>query len=200
MNTTTTTNEAAAAFLAKLGKLGVTMEASSPLPGVDPAEKKGERGWAHIRYTVTLARNGKAFWSGPYKLGTGHVKWPSEPELMVGKYLRPFMGKDEALRAVWAKRGNRRLIAEDEAKAAAGLAYVQKVAPTLDSVLGSLLSDGSCHFDGERFEDWCSNYGYSDDSIKAKDIFDTCEAIGKDLRRAFSLAEIEELRELSRDL
>jgi hypothetical protein len=59
----------------------------------------------------------------------------------------------------------------------------------------SLLSDGSAFFDGHRFEDWADELGYSSDSIKAKETFETCDRIGRDLARFLSRDELESLRE-----
>ena len=84
-----------------------------------------------------------------------------------------------------------------EASAAAKLAKAHKVAPKLDGVMRSLLSDGSAYFDGLRFEEWASEYGYSSDSIKAKETFEACDRIGRDLSRALSRDELAGLREWS---
>lgn len=185
---------------AKLIELGVAIECSPPIGGVDEPDKKGERGWPHIAYAVTVARNGKALWSGPYKLGTGHVKWPDENELHTSKYIG-MMGREEAINAARLKKGrpNARLLPNDEARAAGGLAFKQAVKPSMADVMHSLILDGSCHFDGETFSGWCANYGHSDDSIKARDMFEVCEGIGKKIRKAFTPDEIATLRELASD-
>lgn len=192
----TTTKETR--FGAKLAELGITMESSAGVGGVDASTEKDGRGWPHIAYAVTLARNGKVFWAGPYKLGTGHVKWPTEEQLERMQYRR-MSGRDDAIHAARLRvsRPNARLLPEDEARAAAGLAWVQGVKPTLESVMSSLLLDGACHFDGETFSDWCANCGYSDDSIRAKRLFEACEEIGKSVRRALSHDAIQDLRNIA---
>ncbi len=81
------------------------------------------------------------------------------------------------------------------ANTAAKLATNQGVAPKLDDVVSSLLLDGSAFFDGERFEDWAANFGYSSDSIKAKETFETCDRVGRDLARHLSRDELAGLRE-----
>lgn len=199
MNTATESNptEALAPLLASLG---VTLEASSPSPGVDPAEGKDGKPWPHIAYTVTVYRHGKRVWSGPYKLGVGHVKYPAPPT-----YPQTFprgVWRDEAdeVAGVLARNRYASIFPEPYAKAATYFANLQKVVPTLPNVLGSLLMDGSAYFDGERFQEWAENLGYSSDSIKAKALFDTCDAIGRDLARAFSREELAQLRELAREL
>lgn len=58
--------------------------------------------------------------------------------------------------------------------------------PTVADVLYSLFSDASAA--DENFSDWCSNYGYSDDSIKALNIYKACTDIAQNLRRQFDPA------------
>ena len=57
------------------------------------------------------------------------------------------------------------------------------VAPVAADVLHSLLLDASaCEM---SFSDWAGDYGYSDDSIDALNVYRKCCAIGKDLRKVF---------------
>ena len=58
--------------------------------------------------------------------------------------------------------------------------------PTVADVLYSLFSDASAA--DENFSDWCSTYGYSDDSIKALNIYKACTDIAANLRRQFDPA------------
>jgi hypothetical protein len=67
-------------------------------------------------------------------------------------------------------------------------------APTSASVLYSLLSDASCVEYG--FLDFCDNLGYSNDSIKALDMFKACEVTARDLKKAFTSEQLETLNEL----
>jgi hypothetical protein len=55
--------------------------------------------------------------------------------------------------------------------------------------------DGGAYFDAQTFEDWCSDYGYDSDSRKAESIWKSCDEIGRNLARAFTAQELEELRE-----
>lgn len=176
---------------AVIERLGITLESSSPLGGVD-----GD--WPHISYQCRIVRNGREFWSGPYKLGVVHVKIPTiqqglpisggvqftQDECYCWNVLklRPHSDiKDKAL----------------QASLCAKLAIAQKVTPKLPDVLHSLLLDGAAV--DQTFEDWCAELGYSDDSIKARDTFEQCERIGKALARAFTRAELDELREAFRE-
>ncbi len=134
--------------------------------------------WPCIAYDVELQRKGRRVWAGPYNLGIGHVKEPK---------LNP-----------WEK-GLRHMGDKQKAYRAAELAKAQKVSPKLADVVHSLLLDGSPAFDGLSFEDWASEYGYSDDSIKAKEAYDTCLQTGLALRRAFNEADLAQLREAFQD-
>lgn len=59
-------------------------------------------------------------------------------------------------------------------------------------ILYSLVVDSDCITCGS-FEDWCSNYGYDTDSIKANKIYNDCLQIGLKMNSAFNLPELQEL-------
>ena len=60
-----------------------------------------------------------------------------------------------------------------------GLAHTES--PKLDSVLDCLLTD-SIGVDGVIFEDFCSEFGYNEDSIKAKKVYEACKKNSKKLK------------------
>lgn len=175
-----------------LERFGLSIQSSPPVGGVDDT-------WPHIAYAVTLARKGKAFWTGPYKLGIGHVKIP-KPPAGGGQWMWKFhLSRDEE-GMLYAMNGRPHANFTDKALQAslcAKLAVAQKVSPTLPHVLHSLLMDSSAT--GETFSDWCANYGYSDDSIKALETYQACVKIGQTLSKAFTPAELSELREIFSD-
>ena len=169
-------------------RFDLSIQSSPPVGGVDDK-------WPHIAYAVTLARKGKAFWTGPYKLGVGHVKIPTTKEGLP----RMVFTQDEGY--CWNTLRNRPnadiLDKALQASLCAKLAVAQKVSPTLPDVLHSLLMDGSAV--DETFSNWCANYGYSDDSIKALGMYEDCVKTGRDLAKAFTLGELSELREIFSD-
>lgn len=57
------------------------------------------------------------------------------------------------------------------------------VRPTVADVLYSLFMDANAA--DESFSDWCDNFGYSDDSIKALNTYKACCDIAKHLRQQF---------------
>lgn len=168
--------------------------------GLTLAVLSGPRGavrdndWPCIEYTVELSNARRTvIWTGPYFLGVGHVKVPKGMPFSVQFHLTT---DEERLLNTWqskphAQFTNKQLHADTAAK----LAKMQRVAPKLEDVCHSLLSDGAAFFDGLRFEDWAADFGYSDDSIKAKQTFDTCDRIGRDLARHLSRDELAGLRE-----
>ena len=175
-----------------VSKLGLSLESSSPLGGVD-------EDWPRIAYQCRLVRNGREVWYGPYKLGIGHVKLVDPYKLGHASAWSMHLSEEEKnILSAMAKRPGVQFkdkAVKIQARACAKLAIAQKVTPKLADVLHSLLLDGSAHFDSQTFEDWCADFGYSDNSIKARDTFETCERIGKAIARAFSRDELAELRE-----
>jgi hypothetical protein len=68
------------------------------------------------------------------------------------------------------------------------------VAPNAYSVLAGISGDASAH--NLHFVDWCNEYGYSNDSIQAKAIYDYSCKFSRDISRFFTPTELEELSEI----
>jgi len=69
--------------------------------------------------------------------------------------------------------------------------------PDLCDALGCLLRDAEGA--GESFRTWCADLGFSDDSIKARNMWRACSRTAAALSRLFTSAELEGLRELFAD-
>jgi hypothetical protein len=69
--------------------------------------------------------------------------------------------------------------------------------PKVADVLHSLIMDANSA--DENFHEWCANYGYSDDSIKAMNIYKACLDIAVALRKHFSPDILRQVRELLQD-
>lgn len=167
-----------------------------------PRGEVHDNNWPCIAYTMELLNERrKVIWSGPYSLGVGHVKWPSLSVIENYNFHPTTWGlNSEELNVarIHARGQTLKKTPEGmaiEASVAAKLAKKQSVKPKLENVCHSLLLDGSAFFDGERFEDWANNLGYSSDSIKAKETFEACDRTGRDLSRALSRDDLEALRE-----
>lgn len=70
-------------------------------------------------------------------------------------------------------------------------------APSAADVLHSLLLDAEAA--GDSFGDWCANFGYNTDSIKALNTYMACAKIGEELRKIMSPALRKRLSELLQD-
>mgnify|MGYP003660750055 CR=1 FL=1 len=172
--------------------LGITIEStqgSSTTQGDD---------WNCIKFQVEIKRGGKSVWSGPYYMGLACVKLPKrEPSLMINltrderNHLYQLQAKPNAKCLPEYMSIHNGLFTK--------LAQSQRVKPDLDTVVNSLLSDGATHFDSESFDDWCSNFGFSNDSIKAEKMWRSCIDTGMALGRAFKREEIDRLREAAQD-
>lgn len=183
--------------------LGLSLQCSAPPGGVYDS---GERAWPSITYAVTLVKDGRAVWSGPYKLGIGHVKipkktpavdaWTNTPET------RGFTDEERAHLFTMQTRPHVQFKGESiriQARLCAKLALFQKVSPKLADVVHSLLSDGAAFFDGQSFEQWAGDFGYDTDSRKAEETYRACDAIGRQLIRGLGRETVEKLREAAQD-
>lgn len=72
------------------------------------------------------------------------------------------------------------------------IAVSRPVAPKLDDLLHSLVNDASAA--EMSFHDWCSDYGYESDSIKARRLYHECQKIAGKLRKAKINIEVERKR------
>ena len=71
------------------------------------------------------------------------------------------------------------------------------IPPTAADVLHSLVLDATAV--NENFSDWCANYGYSDDSIKALRIYQECIETARRLRTIFAPDTLKQIEELLQD-
>lgn len=179
----TTTNHAE-----QIKQLGFSLESVSEPVGIV------SDGWQCIRYWVTLAYKGKTVLQTEYSLGIGHVKlqkhvlWWSLTEEERG-FLEAWQGKPNA------NFQNKEL----QARIAGKLAKAQKVTPSLESVVHSLLLDGQPYFNNESFEEWAANFGYDTDSRKAESTYRTCMEIGRKIKAAVPNDVIEKAQEILQD-
>ena len=108
---------------------------------------KGERAWQCDAWTVRIDSNVKG--AEPYVFefytGLGLRRPRSKPP----KWFNPRVDSD-----------------------ALGRYTPRPVAPTVDDVLNSLMLDRMAAY--TSFSDWCAEYGYDDDSIKAFELYRQC--------------------------
>lgn len=147
---------------------GVTF--SAHYVGETTRRNDGEKPWQCDAWRVKLQARAEVF-ETDYFTGLGHRK--ARPGAPSDK------GRSNTLyREEWEKR------------------WLKPVTPRAADVLHSLLLDAQAA--DMSFPDWCSAYGYSDDSIKALETYRQCCDIGAQMRRVFDHKTFEALRTASR--
>lgn len=147
-----------------------------------------------LQFAVSLAFDGKSIYTGPYSLGTRYVS----KEILKKLARYPFSTSSRIVEHLIKSGLSGQWIGDTRATAEKILlhaAKVQKLAPNLPDVVSSLLMDGGAYFDRQSFGDWCADFGYSDDSIKARDTYETCWRTGRAIADHIKPTEIETLRE-----
>lgn len=114
--------------------------------------------WPHDEWRVAVAYK-EAIYHTVYKTGLGHRKLAAGVTRERGGY------------AFRDARGAPGFAKTDKEAMERGLA--QPVAPAVADVVSSLLTDAQGS--DQPFDDWCSDLGYSTDSIKARDTYFACQ-------------------------
>jgi hypothetical protein len=144
--------------------------------------------WPSLNWRVTLKRDGRDVISTEYAAGTWHC--PASKAVIKDKY-------EWRLRIECEIESGRKSypgIHNDHVSSLGGAPLL----PDICDVLSSLALDGSAIND-DGFADWASNLGYDTDSIKARDIYQTCLDTGLKLRAAFGEAGFGELQTAVQD-
>lgn len=189
---------AAQELAALWASLGLTAEITGAHAAVD--EDSGEKGWAHVAVTVTIARplvigkHKEARASFDWKMGTGLVKWAD-----IAKRAKYSRGPTAQREAEEMARYGSRLSAKDQARIAGQhlSAFVKAVNPA--EVLARCCADG-LEASGTSFDDWASNLGYDTDSRKAEAIYLACQESGTKARKLVDGATFTKLAELANRL
>ena len=175
-----------------IARMGISMSHTPPTLESQENKRDGKPGfWHHLAFTAAITRNGKTAWAGPYKMGLGNFK--AKPIAKVRLQSQPW---EELVRGIT----DRELSAGAQSVIRAHISHnLLSGGPSLPDVLYSLFSDGDGYFDRLSFEEWAGNYGYDEDSRTAERMFRECQETGRKLSRAFTAAEIQELREAFQD-
>ena len=175
-----------------LEAMGVTMAATFVPKSASRNAGKKE---SSLNWRITLSRNGRQV-STTFDYQQGEAHCPAYSQTYAGAGNTPYSREDWKRRAVMqeCETGNR-VIYRNGYTAAGGAIP----APDLSDVFYCLLQDSSA-IDAGGFDSWCSDYGYSNDSITAKAAYDACIDTAVALRAMFSSGELEQLQELFRDM
>jgi hypothetical protein len=141
-------------------KHGVTLEATLVRKPIDRNAKSDD--WQKSAYHFScIIRRGDQSLTTDYFMGHAHETIPA-----------------------WIKRqyDNPRSSYDLEQRAK----HAQPIPPKVADVVSALVRDSSaCDM---PFDDWCDEYGYSNDSIKARDTYDQCQRLGSKIRRLLASA------------
>jgi hypothetical protein len=132
-------------------------------------------GWDCDAWMCTFSRQGKADMMLDYYTGVGHRELTRMGELELRR----------------AGKSSQRCF--DSIKAQ----HSKPVAPQAASVLCSVLSESQSA--EQNFLDWCDDFGYDDDSIKALHIYNACCEQLQKVRAFFTNEEREAMQELLQD-
>lgn len=175
-----------------LDAMGVTMAATFVPKSASRNSGKKE---SSLNWRITLSRNGRQV-SKTFDYQQGEAYCPAYSQTYAGPETTPYNRDSWKRRAVAQECETGKPAIYRNGHIAAGGAIP---APDLSDVFHCLLLDSSA-IDAGGFESWCSDYGYSNDSITAKAAYDACIDTAVTLRAMFSSGELEQLQELFQDM
>lgn len=137
-----------------------------------------------LNWRVTLKKGGRDVIETDYMQGCAHAPAYNDPSVFPG----PQRKRDQYTTA-------KRIREECETGRHSTGRRLPLDPPDVVDVLHSLMLDASA-LDCRDFADWCADFGYSDDSITARGMYDACIATATKLRAAFGEKTLRELAEL----
>jgi hypothetical protein len=181
MSNTTTTKTTSAELMTELG---LNVESKHiPTSWVEA--------YPQIKFMVTLKRGDNNVLTTEYSMGIAHL--PSYPK--GAPYNRTTSADKEAM-DFELQHGRKAERLPDNI----GGGFKAKTAPIIPdpvAVVYALVMDG--YADDQSFSEWCDGYGYSDDSIKAKGMYDQCVESGRAMRVSLGTEGLQRLREAFQD-
>lgn len=145
-----------------------------------------------INWIVTIKRNNSSV-STDYMQGIGHLPEPIQP-----KYFGRETQENVMLQKHACETGKVGYFAPALNKIVTGTKPKLLNSPTIDEVLYCLILDASV-IDYPSFADWAHDFGYNDDSMKDKAVYDECMVLALQMRHLFNDAEMNTLRKLFQD-
>lgn len=157
---------------------GLTIEAKSVETRRDASAFDGM-----LHFDVKIMRGEREVWAGDYSVGKGFVHdWV----------------KNHPKKETWdglPSSGARSITLHQEAVLKSATQAFKKAAPiSVAGVLENLVSEAQTS--DQPFADWAAEYGYSDDSISAKKIWETVNDTRRKLNKAFTPEEMSRLEEI----
>ena len=136
----------------------------------EKAKSKVDPPWPHFAWLCTLSFQGRTM-NTPYKCGVGHIEHKLGGFYSTRKtgFVRPPAGFP-------MPRGVKPTIYNSEQL------WIKPTQPKAADVLSSLLLDACSYDNACNLEDFCTEFGYSEDSRKAEGIYRACGETAKALR------------------
>jgi len=159
---------------------------------INPGDRKTQSDWS-----VTINRQGKVGYTTKYHKGAAHRRWLSKDSHRFNIFCNQSRGLFKDYRILKGKRIPQIINKLSVYMAEALDHYTEPAPPTIDEVIYCLLLDAGGVRHGQAFTEWAANYGYDDDSIKAKSCFEACRDIWSALVRLN--ADFDELDALFED-
>lgn len=136
---------------------------------IEYAGKVDDKEWPHFLWNVTVDYK-SGFWTFPYKCGLGHIeKKPGALPMPNPPYRKGTLAYGQ-----WER------------------VNMQAKKPSVSDVMYSILSDSQA--ENQSFNDWCSEYDYDNDSMKAFKTYQTCCECAVFVRKAFTREQITAMR------
>lgn len=187
MNNKITFNDQDVAVFNFLKEKGITFKAVNAGVNDDPE-------WQADLFFVSFEKAGKVYRT-EYKTGTGHrVGRPAGLTAQDKKEIAS-VGATVSIvdQANWTREDYKR----NNNKAVSFGFRVYVATPSAAGVLYCLLSD--MDLASESHADFCANLGYDEDSRKGLELYLSCQKVGDELRKVFTGADLEALREMLED-
>lgn len=128
---------------------------------------EGKNGWDHFLYSVNIGTGSNMF-TTQYKCGLGLV------EKKKGSLPAPKCNKNCIAYKEWEEQN------------------FKPKHPKNSDIMYGLLSDSNAG--SYSFQDFCDNFGYSSDSIKALNVYRECEKTSKNLRKVFTSEQLQQMQ------
>ena len=141
---------------------------------IDFVRKVDDKEWPHFLWNVTVDYT-SGFWTFSYKCGLGHI----EKKRGALPMPNPPYRKGTLAYESWERKNT------------------QPKKPSVSDVMYSILMD--IQADDSSFNNWCDEYGYSSDSMKAFKTYQTCCEYAVFVRKAFTVEQIEQMRKALED-
>lgn len=162
---------------------------------VQNARAEVEDGYLVLKFWVTLLKNNQMVHQCDYTMGSGFLDLKAFNLDRFSSF--SYTSAEESLIRSWKKNPTAKFLDHKVwASAAEKTRAKQGVVPQLADVMYCLLMEGAAYVDGFTFGEWCDEYGYSDDSIKAREMFDACDETGRRLSR---VCDYDNMREIFQD-